>query len=81
MTRNELQNELKKLGFKRLCNDQKTLVAYNQIQYFLSCNRTPIKSIEEVYVDGGGELRIVCWGVDLEAGYNTNEERGSYVLR
>lgn len=74
MTRNELQNELKKLGYKELCDDNKTLCAYNQIQYFLTANRCPIKCITKVYIEDDN-LRIVLNGnIDLEAGYGSTDE-------
>lgn len=76
MTRNELQNELRKLGFNRLCDDHKTLVAYNAIQFYLSNNRTPIKAVDKVYLDNG-TLRAIIYGYDDEIGYTIFEEAES----
>ena len=74
MTRNQLQSALKELGFKRMCEDGKTLVAYNCIQYYLYANKTPIKSIESVYVSEDGTLHAVIWGYDDEIGYTIDDE-------
>lgn len=51
MTRNEIQNELKKIGCKELCDDNKTLVVYNELQNWLYANRTPLKSITKIWVE------------------------------
>jgi hypothetical protein len=51
MKRNEIQNELKNLGCKELCEDNKTLVVYNEIQNWLYANRTPIKAITKIWVE------------------------------
>lgn len=74
MTRNELQNELRKLGFENLCDDGKTLCAYNSLQFFLKCNRTPIKDVEKVYLDEDGTLRAIVYGYDFETGYSMGWE-------
>ena len=73
MTRNELQNELRKLGFNRLCVDHKTLVAYNAIKYYLYSNRTPIKAVKKVYLENG-TLRAFIGGYDDEIGYTIFDE-------
>lgn len=73
MTRNQLQNELRRLGFKNLCDDDKTLVAYNQIQYYLYANHTPIKAVDSVYLDGD-DLRVIIYGYDDDAGYSLLDE-------
>ena len=75
MTRNELQAELRALGFKRLCKDGKTLVAYEAIKYYLYSNKTPIRSVKKVYLDDNGQLRASIWGYDDEIGYNINEDK------
>lgn len=51
MKRNEIQNELKKIGCKELCEDNKTLVVYNEIQNWLYDNRTPMKAITKIWVE------------------------------
>ena len=71
----EIKNTLKNLGFNELCDDNKTLVAYNQIQYFLKSNQTPLKAITKIYLDSFNNLRIVIYNdIDLESGYNLNDE-------
>lgn len=74
MTRNELQNKLKELGFQNLCDDDKTLVAYNCIQFYVKSNRTPIKDIDDVYLDETGTLRAIINGYDDEIGYSMDWE-------
>lgn len=73
MTRKQLHDALKKLGFKRLCTDNKTLVAYNAIQFYLYANHTPIKAINGVYLDGV-QLRAIINGYDDEIGYTLELE-------
>lgn len=51
MTRNEIHQKLKELGCKALCNDNKTLVVYNEIQHWLYANRTPMKAITKLWVE------------------------------
>lgn len=76
MTRNELQNELRKLGFKALCNDGKTLIAYNQIQGFLKANKTPIRDITGAFLWGTfKDLHVnLVYGFDVEVGYSLYDE-------
>lgn len=49
MTRTQIQETLKKLGCERLCNDNKTLVVYNEIQNWLYQNYTPMKAITKIW--------------------------------
>ena len=51
MTRKEIQEKLKELGCKELCNDNKTLVAYNELQFWLYSNKTPMKAITKIWVE------------------------------
>jgi hypothetical protein len=77
MTIKEIKNRLRELRFTHLCTDNKTLCAYNQIQGFLSANRTPMKAITDLYIDNDSEqtLRVVIYNdVDLESGYSVKEE-------
>jgi hypothetical protein len=73
MKRNELQNKLRELGFENLCDDGKTLVAYNCIQYYVYSNHTPMKDVEDVYLDNG-QLRAIINGYDDEIGYSMDDE-------
>lgn len=76
MTRTEIQTELKKLGFKRLCDDNKTLVAYNEIQHMLKANRTPLKAITKIFLWGHSKQIHVdlTYGFDAEIGYSYYDE-------
>ena len=76
MKRKELQQALKDLGFYKLCDDNKTLVAYNAIQGFLNSNRTPIKAITNVWLsDTWKQLHVdLEYGFDVEIGYNYYDE-------
>lgn len=64
MTRNQIQNRLRELGCKELCDDNKTLVVYNELQFWLSCNRTPMKYITKIWLEfdkiDGCEYICVC---------------------
>ena len=73
MTRKQLQAALMQLGFKRLCDDNKTLVAYNEIQQYLKANRTPIKDVDGVYLRGA-VLRVIISGYDDEISYTIDDE-------
>ena len=75
----EIKETLKNLGCEALCEDGKTLVAYNQIQFFLSENNTPMKAITKIYWQddnyGNKDLRIVLYGdEDFESGYTYQDE-------
>jgi len=76
MTRTQLQNELQRLGFHELCDDNKTLVAYNEIQGFLKANKTPIKAITRVWFYGTfKQLHVdLEYGFDVEIGYSYYDE-------
>ena len=51
MTKKEIQERLKKLGCKELIHDNKTLVVYHELQYWLYCNKTPMKAITNIWVE------------------------------
>jgi len=79
----EIKETLKNLDCKALCTDNKTLVAYNQIQFFLNSNKTPMKAITKIYWaknDYDEEdkiLRIVLYNNDyndFESGYTYKTE-------
>lgn len=75
MTRSELQARLRDLGCKDLCDDGKTLSAYNQIQGFLYANRTPIKAIDKVYEENG-IVYLVIGGLHTDSGIDLNDPLG-----
>lgn len=51
MTRKQIQETLKQLGCTRLCWDDKTLVVYNELQYWLYSNKTPMKAITKIWAE------------------------------
>ena len=74
--KNRITKRIKKLGFHKLCDDNKTLVAYNVIQGFLKANRTPIKAITQVWFLGVFKTLHVDleYGFDVEIGYSYYDE-------
>lgn len=79
MSIKEIKIKLQELGCKQLCNDNKTLCAYNQIQDFLSANYTPMKAIVNIWWEeryGKKILLIALYDDDniLDTGYTYDLE-------
>ena len=70
MKRSELMNLLKELGCKNLCVDNKTLVVYNELQFWLKENYTPMKAISNIWV----EKNCICVSLYGDNDFNTGFE-------